>query len=1259
MRWFTINMLDFPYLRSTTFSFPFKKGRSIQQLLPLPEIYLSHVKPKPFQANTVANQQIKQVQSIRKIKLLACLILTLLTYSNAYNQKIVPPSPTAAGLGKYGDIPVSTYTGIPNISIPLYEIKEKNLNIPISLNYHASGIKIEEEASWVGLGWSLLAGGVITRSVRGLDDLAVLGSGEYQTGYPISPLPNAIDDNNDYIPQPGSTDWYYFASVCSKGVDSEPDIFYFNFAGHSGKFVFKPNQSPSDPYAVQLLSQEKMKISFDNGIWHVTTADGTKYIFGTTEKTKTYAGVVNPNSTSDPGDPDAKTVISSWYLDKIIAPDGEHIDFTYTAPSINGSRRAISVSDAWSNIRAVNVIAGSASCQSPSTQPNSHVYTGVLNVVYDVYLQKIEFTNGKMEFHTSVRDDLAPYIPYGSPPSLNTMPQKLDRIVLYKFTEGAMSHIKSYEFGYNYFKDPYASISQYSNFRLRLDTVIEKTLTSEKEPYLFDYITVGNSSQVPPKDSWGKDHWGFFNGNSNTNVPDPLTPAQYGKSLIPQYSFQLQSGQWVFYGGANREPDPAFAQTFTLKKVTYPTGGTSEFYFESNDYAVYEPVEVNQSTSLYAYGPVVQYPNPTTDPPSTIITITIPNTTVEIYGGVYQADDSYCLGNPNYSVFSARIQSTGTTPFFTQLVQVTIGCYGEMGFYKSVILQPGTYKVDAIANNNEESYVTVYWKAGTNYEWQNKVGGGIRVSKIVDHDGINHAKDIIRKFSYTKEIDGEQKSSGILMSKPVYNYSTQTQLYHEEVTSSGSCFVQYEVDYIHAASESCIPLGNSAQGSPIGYSEVTMSYGENAENGKTTYTYINIPETKSNLPFIPNTVHMENGFLQSETNYARNAEDNSFRKIKELRKTYKNETAQKKTIKGMKLFGCQFLGSNPAITPYYPLIKFYDTFSEWWHPESDTLRIYDSVDESKFSETVTTYLYANPEHLQLTQVTQTLSDGSKLIKEFRYPADYTSINSGVIAVMKDEDFYIHNAVIEETIKKQAGEVVKVIGSTFTVYDGFSFRPHKIYTLDIEGPKTDFVNSLPFGYPADNDYALKQTIEYDPLIPSLLKERRDENDFLVSYLWGYNNLYPIAEVKNARRDDIYYNSFEESGNSNIGDSKTGLKSMLNGYQVQLNISNGRYILSYWKKNTSQWEFQTATIDVTQGSYTINLSGQIDELRFYPTDAQMTTYTYDPLIGVTSQCDINNKIIYYVYDSFGRLKLIKDQNGEILKRYDYEYQQLVTQ
>lgn len=83
---------------------------------------------------------------------------------------IIPPSPNASSLGKYLETPVSYATGIPSISVPLYEIREGNISLPINLSYHAGGIKVEEVASWVGLGWDLNAGGVIYRTMQGLPD---------------------------------------------------------------------------------------------------------------------------------------------------------------------------------------------------------------------------------------------------------------------------------------------------------------------------------------------------------------------------------------------------------------------------------------------------------------------------------------------------------------------------------------------------------------------------------------------------------------------------------------------------------------------------------------------------------------------------------------------------------------------------------------------------------------------------------------------------------------------------------------------------------------------------------------------------------------------------------------------------------------------------------------------------------------------------------------------------------------------------------
>src|SRR5688572_5624468 len=106
--------------------------------------------------------------------------------NNNSNQlpRLIPPSPNSVAMQRYGDIPVGLYTGTPNISIPLFEAKSGDISVPISISYHASGIKVADEASRVGLGWVLNAGGVISRNIVGADDFVYTAFNYHITSTP-------------------------------------------------------------------------------------------------------------------------------------------------------------------------------------------------------------------------------------------------------------------------------------------------------------------------------------------------------------------------------------------------------------------------------------------------------------------------------------------------------------------------------------------------------------------------------------------------------------------------------------------------------------------------------------------------------------------------------------------------------------------------------------------------------------------------------------------------------------------------------------------------------------------------------------------------------------------------------------------------------------------------------------------------------------------------------------------------------------------
>ena len=132
------------------------------------------------------------------------------------NKSLIPPSPEAASLGKYGILPVTLYEGMPNISVPVFELKSSKLSLPISLGYNYNGYRPGEEASWVGLGWSLQASGVITRVVKGLvdDPMTPVQLHQWKEYANICDL----SDNQDFLSEVGV-----------KNIDTEPDIYIFNF----------------------------------------------------------------------------------------------------------------------------------------------------------------------------------------------------------------------------------------------------------------------------------------------------------------------------------------------------------------------------------------------------------------------------------------------------------------------------------------------------------------------------------------------------------------------------------------------------------------------------------------------------------------------------------------------------------------------------------------------------------------------------------------------------------------------------------------------------------------------------------------------------------------------------------------------------------------------------------------------------------------------------------------------------------------------
>lgn len=547
--------------------------------------------------------------------LLACIFMQACQIMHAQYQ--VPnsiPTPAATDLGKYGSFPVSNYTGRADVSIPLYTMNVKGVEMPITLSYDTSGILVNSLPGWVGQNWSVITGGVITRVQNGIWDEYVTPKtfNENFTNYfhSYSLLPELIQ-------QPSSN----YSALQDKIVyyknDMEPDIFHFSFMGKSGSF-FLGNDGEW-----KVLSDDNLEIVFDiddiNNYQETLFAsypapqwanakepltikgflirdtNGTKYYFGGSKDAIDYS--INL-FTASRGEYVYPWKADSWYLTKVTDRyDNVLYELTYERGSyIVQMYHAVESMEV--NNRASSWF-GHYGC-SYNIEDYSFPYNGI--IMSPVYLKNINAADGNsVTFHSDDLSDKHPYDIYGSlyfQQKLKNYVGIMKRVHFYNPHDTLFYCLQSNNPKYSRYQhnatsgekkqDPYASMSLrklnrisaaggYINYIFNYDGTNSRThltklnICSAAYNYDKDHSHIGsytfkyNNIEAIPQDylSTEYDHWGYYNG-------------------LESEIHSLSDYEDLYY---NRQPIPYASQLGMLTEIVYPTGGTSVIEYEQNDFS--------------------------------------------------------------------------------------------------------------------------------------------------------------------------------------------------------------------------------------------------------------------------------------------------------------------------------------------------------------------------------------------------------------------------------------------------------------------------------------------------------------------------------------------------------------------------------------------------------------------------------------------------------------------------------------------------
>ncbi|SHF74741.1 hypothetical protein SAMN05443663_10141 [Flavobacterium defluvii] len=1146
---------------------------------------------------SISNYLIKQKNSVFTLFFLLFGLSTLYSQNiSTYSPKLsIPSSPEAALLGRFGDIPVGYYTGTPEISVPLYSVKEDGIEIPITLSYHSSGIKVADEATWVGLGWDLSPEGTISIEIRGEVDIQrnqqytcatdadtntfknrFLYTGDY---YSLNEIGRSMAASSSPCLEDGNHGYWdpYCAMNDLIGGKRQPDIFSYNFNGHSGRFYINP-----DTNQVVILDNKGEDVTFQVTSTSITarTIDGNVYYFNVLEDS-------HANNMFD---------ISGYTfkLGQIVLANGKTINYTYI------------------NEQTINYFyTESIDFQGPSSLMGQ---TSVLEKHFSFIncnkktLTKIVSPTATINFNLEDRDDIN-----------STSSTKIKRLKSIDIVSTVSNtKIKSYNFGYSYFANNttgYNGNSTYGelNKRLKLDSVKEigyntdTTPDNSKPEYKFNYNT---NVLLPQKNSFAVDFWGYYNGQNNTTYIPNLDYFHY--DLDETFS-TVQKPYFKFSNNsANRYTDNAYAGAYMLNKITYPTGGFTQFEYEPNSFSnqfipeVYENTAANKNIYLL-------------DNNDAVNTVT----------------KQFKLTREVTIVFSNIIDAYNVNRAAWTYAEMS-GCYIEFTKTKTVSGTPTTtlikrWDLSTVLNTEFTSNNRKQWDETMVIPYDPDPSVTYTV-KVFMPDALNYAENLYHsssvnsRFYYYDDtgVDTSLSNQGGMRIKSIKNYSAfgvvtsnkqfkyyggkllnkfepLTMLRYSNKTGGGvSSGNAYEyIGFYKKIGLSSDDFGIGG-GNPIGYDkveEIDIKDTEANNIGKKTFYYNNTPnKTKTGLPSIPNLL---NGLISKEETY-----NNTGTLLTDKTYTYDpikpvvNFFGIKPVLKSFGSYGI------PCGTDYYaggtisayfndsPLngVQYqYDVYpltAIWYMPSSTVSKQYFNGNAVTTTETLTYNSQGK------TRKSATInSNGDELSTTYYYANDNPELlpieSTMTTAQMTGIPLVTESRKNTELLTRQSTQYAKDATTSNLILPKYIFAVKGINSISYPAPEKKVT--------IDKYDAKGNTLQYTL-----------ENGTSVTILWGYGKTLPIAKIENATYSQVA---------AALGITTT----VLDGY----NESNLAAINS-----------------LRDNSSLVN--------------SPISTYTHIPLVGVSTITDPKFDKITYTYDSFARLINVKDKDNNILSENKYQYQ-----